>query len=234
MFAIALWDRARERLVLARDRIGKKPLHYVTLPGRRPRVRVRAEGAVPAPRPPARARPGRARRLPRPPVRPRRGARRRRDPTARAGTRPHLGGRAASQRAVSGSCSPAPRDLGEDEWLELVRETVTAAVRRRLVSDVPLGALLSGGIDSTIVVGLMAQASSEPVKTFTVGVDDPRYDERAHARLAASAFGTTHEELVVEPIPSSSSRGSRPSSTSRSATRRSCRRSSSPRSLAGT
>ena len=96
---------------------------------------------------------------------------------------------------------PEPRELSDDEWLDLVRETVTAAVRRRLVSDVPLGALLSGGIDSTIVVGLMAQESSEPVRTFTVGVDDPRYDERAHARIAASAFGTTHEELVVEPDP---------------------------------
>jgi asparagine synthase (glutamine-hydrolysing) len=82
-----------------------------------------------------------------------------------------------------------------------VRETVTAAVRRRLVSDVPLGALLSGGIDSTIVVGLMAQESADAVKTFTVGVDDARYDEREPARVAARAFGTDHEELVVEPNP---------------------------------
>ena len=74
-------------------------------------------------------------------------------------------------------------------------------MRRRLVSDVPLGALLSGGIDSTIVVGLMAQESSEPVRTFTVGVRDPRYDERSAARIAAKAFGTAHEELVVEPDP---------------------------------
>jgi asparagine synthase (glutamine-hydrolysing) len=66
---------------------------------------------------------------------------------------------------------------------------------------VPLGALLSGGIDSTIVVGLMAQASTEPVRTFTVGVRDERYDEREPARIAASAFGTRHEEIVVEPDP---------------------------------
>ena len=94
-----------------------------------------------------------------------------------------------------------PRELSEDEWLELVRRTVREAVRRRLVSDVPLGALLSGGVDSTIVVGLMAEASTQPVRTFTVGVDDQRYDERSPARIAASAFGTKHEELLVEPDP---------------------------------
>ena len=82
-----------------------------------------------------------------------------------------------------------------------MRRTVRDAVRRRLVSDVPLGALLSGGIDSTIVVGLMAEASTQPVRTFTVGVDDQRYDERSTARIAASAFGTKHEELLVEPDP---------------------------------
>ncbi|MCS7007503.1 MAG: asparagine synthase C-terminal domain-containing protein, partial [Gaiellaceae bacterium] len=96
---------------------------------------------------------------------------------------------------------PQPRELADDEWLDLVRETVRAAVRRRLVSDVPLGALLSGGIDSSIVVALMAQESSEPVRTFTVGVGDPRYDERAPALAVARAFGTRHEELVVEPDP---------------------------------
>ena len=74
-------------------------------------------------------------------------------------------------------------------------------MRRRLVSDVPLGALLSGGIDSTIVVGLMAQASTQPVRTFTVGVQDPRYDERTAARIAASAFGTTTKSSLVEPDP---------------------------------
>ena len=82
-----------------------------------------------------------------------------------------------------------------------MRQTVQDAVRRRLVSDVPLGALLSGGIDSTIVVGLMAEASTQPVRTFTVGVLDQRYDERSAARVAASAFGTKHEELLVEPDP---------------------------------
>src|SRR5439155_26124386 len=87
-----------------------------------------------------------------------------------------------------------------DEWIELVRETVRAAVRRRLVADVPLGALLSGGIDSSIVVALMAEAAAEPVRTFTVGFgNDPLYDQRAHARPVATRLDTQHEELVVEP-----------------------------------
>ena len=73
------------------------------------------------------------------------------------------------------------------------------AVRKRLVSDVPLGALLSGGIDSSIVVAAMAQHSTEPVRTFSVGFPDARYDERAYARQVAERYGTRHEELLVEP-----------------------------------
>ena len=92
--------------------------------------------------------------------------------------------------------------LGTDEeWVERVRDEVTAAVRRRLVSDVPLGALLSGGLDSSIVVSAMAAASPEPVRTFTIGFPDSRYDERPYARAVAERFGTTHEELEVDPGP---------------------------------
>ena len=200
MFAIALWDRGRARLVLARDRIGKKPLHYVTLPdgGLAFASELKALFLVP-------------------------GIRRELAPDALdaylalqyvPGEETGVGGirRLApghvlvwedgrSETRRFWELRPEERDLADEEWLQLVRETVTAAVRRRLVSDVPLGALLSGGIDSTIVVGLMAQASREPVKTFTVGAEDPRYDERAPARIAASAFGTEHAELVVEPNP---------------------------------
>jgi asparagine synthase (glutamine-hydrolysing) len=200
MFAIAVWDRARERLVLARDRVGKKPLHYVMLRGGSLAFASELKALFQIP-----------------------SLRRELDPAALdaylalqyvPGEDLGVGGirRLAPGHVLTWEAGqvetkpfwelrPKPRDLPEDEWLELVRETVTASVRRRLVSDVPLGALLSGGIDSTIVVGLMAQASAEPVKTFTVGVDDRRYDERAQARIAASAFGTTHEELVVEPDP---------------------------------
>src|SRR5207253_6260783 len=97
------------------------------------------------------------------------------------------------------SPEPAEPSDDEEEWLERVRETVTAAVRRRLIADVPLGALLSGGIDSAVVVALMAQASSEPVRTFTVGFADERYDERRYARAVAERYATRHEEVVLEP-----------------------------------
>jgi len=96
------------------------------------------------------------------------------------------------------SLEPEHAQRSDEEWLELVRETVTAAVRRRLIADVPLGALLSGGIDSSIVVALMAEASSEPVRTFTIGFPDERYDERVYARAVAERYGTRHEELEVE------------------------------------
>jgi asparagine synthase (glutamine-hydrolysing) len=78
---------------------------------------------------------------------------------------------------------------------------VTAAVRRRLVADVPLGALLSGGLDSSIVVAAMAAATPAPVRTFTIGFADRRYDERPYARAVADRFGTIHEELEVDPEP---------------------------------
>jgi asparagine synthase (glutamine-hydrolysing) len=76
---------------------------------------------------------------------------------------------------------------------------VTEAVRKRLVADVPLGALLSGGIDSSIVVALMAQLQAEPVRTFTVGFSDANYDERSYAALVSERYGTAHEEVMVEP-----------------------------------
>ena len=83
-----------------------------------------------------------------------------------------------------------------------VRESVGAAVERRLVSDVPLGVFLSGGIDSSVVVAEMAARSSQPVKTFCVGFEtDATYDERSHARAIAQQFGCQHTELVVAPSP---------------------------------
>jgi asparagine synthase (glutamine-hydrolysing) len=81
-----------------------------------------------------------------------------------------------------------------------VRDAVTRAVERRLMSDVPLGAFLSGGIDSTIVVGVMSQLMSSPVKTFSIGFEgDAAYDETSYARLASERFKTDHTEFRVAP-----------------------------------
>src|SRR4029453_1393075 len=81
-----------------------------------------------------------------------------------------------------------------------VRELVTAAVERRLMSDVPLGAFLSGGVDSTIVVGVMSRLTHEPVRTFSIGFDGvPEFDETEIARATARRFGTRHTEFRVQP-----------------------------------
>ncbi len=202
MFAIALWDSPRQRLVLVRDRVGKKPLLWTQLPDgslafaselksllRHPDVRRRADPEAIDAYLALQYVPG--------------------ERTALEGVQRLLPGHLLvwedGQVEVRRWWQLEPADLGDasdEELLERVRETVRAAVRRRLVADVPLGALLSGGIDSTVVVGLMAEAAAgRPVRTFTVGTADPRYDERGAARLAARVFGTEHEEIVVEPDP---------------------------------
>jgi asparagine synthase (glutamine-hydrolysing) len=87
----------------------------------------------------------------------------------------------------------------EREAVDQLQEVLTEAVRAHLVSDVPLGAFLSGGIDSSLVVALMATVSGARVKTFSIGFEQPEYDERAYARRVAQAFGTDHHEDVVRP-----------------------------------
>ena len=198
MFAIALWDVAEQRLVLTRDRLGKKPLVWTRLDDGTLAFasEVKALLAVP-------------------------GVQREADiaaldaylalqyvPGERTGFRgihrlapaSVLIADAAGER-VERYWHPRAQveQLSDELWLERVRDEVDAAVRARLASDVPLGALLSGGIDSAVVVALMASASSEPVRTFTVGFADTRYDERAYARAVAERYATQHEEIVLEP-----------------------------------
>src|SRR4051812_46914380 len=198
MFAIALWDGPRRRLVLARDRLGKKPLVWTRLPDGTFAFasELKAFHALPE----FRAEPDLAaldaylalQYVP--------------------GTRTGLRGvhrlAPASTLVVEGTTQVETRywepkvveePLTDSAWLARVRDEVGSAVRKRLVADVPLGALLSGGIDSAIVVGQMAQAATEPVRTFTVGFADERYDERAYARAVAERWSTRHEEIVLEP-----------------------------------
>jgi len=196
MFAIALWDATRERLVLARDHVGKKPLVYALLDDGSLAFASEVKALLQLP-----------------------GLRREVDPaqldaylalqyvpggTGLAGVEKlppgHLlvweqGTVRVEPFAVPGRLEPR----SDEEWLELVSAEVSGAVERRLVADVPLGALLSGGIDSSIVVALMARASSRPVRTFTVGFGEPRYDERRYAQAVADRYATEHTEVVLEP-----------------------------------
>lgn len=198
MFAIALWDANADRLVLARDRLGKKPLVWTRL----------ADGAV--------AFASEVKALLALP-----GIKREPDlaaldaylalqyvPGERTGFRDIQRLAPASVLVVDANgehaerywrAAPHVEQIPDELWLERVRDEVSAAVRARLVSDVPLGALLSGGIDSAVVVALMAAATSEPVRTFTVGFADAGYDERMYARAVAQRYGTRHEEIVLEP-----------------------------------
>jgi asparagine synthase (glutamine-hydrolysing) len=89
--------------------------------------------------------------------------------------------------------------LSEGEYVERLKELLEESVRLRLISDVPLGAFLSGGMDSSIIVGLMAKLSNAPVKTFAIGFEEKRYDELEFARAVAKHFKTDHQEFIVRP-----------------------------------
>jgi asparagine synthase (glutamine-hydrolysing) len=199
MFALAVWDASRERLLLARDRLGKKPLVWTRLDDGTLAFASELKALLEVP-----------------------GLRREPDlaaldaylalgyiPGDRTGLRGihrllpgHVLVAEGGTERIDRYWEPDPCNKllqGDAGWLESVRSEVGRAVRERLVADVPLGALLSGGIDSAIVVALMAQAASEPVRTFTVGFADARYDERRFARAVAERWGTRHEEIVLEP-----------------------------------
>lgn len=203
MFAFALWDQDRERLILARDRTGKKPLYYFgghstfvfgseikalfACPSVSQDLNPQAiplyftYGYVPCPDtfyqrvfqvPPA----------------------------------SYLvveGGKIRGPMKywdISYPRAGEERGVSEEEACREIRRLLTAAVERRLLSDVPLGAFLSGGIDSSIVVGLMSRLMGRRVKTFSIGFKgDKNFDETPFSRLVARHFQTDHAEFVVEP-----------------------------------
>lgn len=188
MFALALYDRERREVFLARDRLGKKPLYYGWLAG----------GWVFASELKAlRALPHFSAGL---------------DPQAlalylRFGYVPcplsiyagiaKLPPGCATWLGASGRAEPRAYRPWKSRGLELEQALAEAVERRRLASDVPLGAFLSGGIDSSLVVALMQEQSTQPVRTFTLGFRDPAYDEAVHARAVARHLGTEHTEHYV-------------------------------------
>ncbi len=94
---------------------------------------------------------------------------------------------------------PKPPNVDPSEWKSRLRETLTEAVRIRMRCDVPFGAFLSGGVDSTIITGLMQQQSERPIQTFSIGFSEKAFDERSYAREAATRLKTDHHEFIVDP-----------------------------------
>jgi len=197
MFAFALWDRRRRRLLLARDRIGKKPLYYATV-GERVIFASEIKALL--------AFPGLDRGLDLEAVSdyfsllyiPREKAIFRQVRKVLPG---HYLTADAAGTAVRcyWDVRFAPEPTSESQAAARVAELLSESVRVRLESDVPLGAFLSGGLDSSAVVGMMARQASAPVATASIGFSDPAFDELPYARLAAQHFVTDHRDEVVVP-----------------------------------
>src|SRR3954469_17109231 len=198
MFAVALWDSRRSRLVLARDRYGIKPLYYRDVGGTLefaselralPRGEIDVDAveaflafnSIPAPYSIFRD----VRKLP-------------------AG---HVLVWENGAVTVERFARPGPvaesemRDGDEAELVEELRARMRDSVRAHLLSDVPVGVLLSGGVDSAALAALAAQETPEAVHTFTIGFAERSFDERDDARLVAERYGTEHHELLVRPEP---------------------------------
>jgi asparagine synthase (glutamine-hydrolysing) len=198
MFAIALWDAPRRRLLLARDRVGKKPLYYAAnhqrvLFGSELKALLAAGGVskdidrqglsdyfslgyIPAPK------------------------------TIFRAVRKLLPGhyviaeRGEIRETRYWDLSFAETDtLSEEEWCERIRHSLCEATRVRLMSDVPLGAFLSGGVDSSAIVATMSELMKQPVTTCSIGFEEKDYDEADHARAIARQFSTDHHEQIVRP-----------------------------------
>jgi asparagine synthase (glutamine-hydrolysing) len=200
MFAFGLWDGQRRQLLLARDRVGIKPLVY-SWDGRRLVFGSEIKALLEDPSVP-----------------------RELDWEA---FRDYLAlAYVPSPRTIFGSIRKVPpggclllsldggaprierywdlrfapdHSVSEDEWLERLPHVLGETVARHMVADVPVGAFLSGGVDSSTVVAFMARASSTPIRTFSIGFDEADFDELAYARQVARRYGTAHSEYVVKP-----------------------------------
>jgi len=199
MFAFALWDGRRRQLLLARDRLGIKPLHYAVVGGRLLFAsELKALLQVPElerklnwssvnhvftflTTPPSESIIEGIRKL---------------EPGHFLIASP--GKDLLTERYWELRFEPDYR-RPEEEFVEELRELLQESVSLHLVSDVPLGAFLSGGIDSSSVVATMARMTSRPVKTFSIGFHEGVYNEVEYARVVAERFGTEHHELILEP-----------------------------------
>jgi asparagine synthase (glutamine-hydrolysing) len=199
MFAFAIYDSRDRSLLLARDRLGKKPLHYAVdgewllfgseikslLEAAPDLAEVNREGIlnyfyfgyIPDPHSAFR----KIHKLP------------------PGHLLEYRNGHISVKQYWDVPAYGTHASISEEECLEELERRLSEAVRMRLISDVPLGAMLSGGVDSSIVVGLMAKATSRPVKTFSIGFDHNEFDETHYARQVANAFATEHHELILKP-----------------------------------
>ena len=194
MFAFALWDRNRGTAFLARDRLGVKPMYYALLPDGHLLFGSELKALLVHP-----------------------GLRRDVDPIAveqyfalgyvaeprTIFTSARKLSPAHTLAATRGKPLPAPREywdvrftldrrIGDDEACEELRARLTESVRLRLISEVPIGAFLSGGVDSSVVVATMAGVSPEPVNTCSIAFDDPAFDESRYAQAVADRYATRH------------------------------------------
>lgn len=202
MFGFAIWDSNRKRLLIGRDRLGIKPI-YIANNGRRLAFASEAKALLELP--------GMAREV----------------DLASVASYLQLGYVPAPQSMFRGITKLPPatllsvqngvveqrrywrvpqemnHELTEADWIERVRAQLERSVRMQMVSDVPLGAFLSGGVDSSAVVGFMARASSDRIRTYAIGFEgsgaEAYYNELPYARRVAQIFGTQHREIVVRP-----------------------------------
>ena len=199
MFAFAVWDGREKKLLLARDRIGKKPVVYSVMENgiifaseiksllMHPSVQKDIDAtaldlfltyqAVPAPRTIFKG----IKKLP------------------AAHYLMWQDGKYSVERYWDLNFTRKIKLKNEEEYAELLWQKLTESVKLRMISDVPLGAFLSGGIDSSTVVGIMSGLSRLPVKTFSVGFDEESFSELKYAKMAAERFGTDHHEFKVKP-----------------------------------
>jgi asparagine synthase (glutamine-hydrolysing) len=201
MFAFCIWDARRRKILLVRDRFGKKPLYYALLPhglyfGSEIKC-LRAAGVPLEMDPDALRLYFQFTNIPDPYSIFR--AIRKLEPGAWLECDANGQTRSGRYWKLPSPVAETPADFSEEETCRRIREKFDESVRIRMIADVPLGAFLSGGIDSSSVVASMALQSEDRVKTFSIGFEEAAFNELQYARLVAKKYNTEHHEIVVKP-----------------------------------